>query len=131
MAVFLNFDINSFAVPVWVYLLVAVVGIAAPLIAAAYPVWRGTGDAGQSCTLRFWTVDRQTSARSAFDRALARIGGTFSLIAFAIRNSFRRRARLVLTLLTLAAGGLFFMAALNVRASMINTLDRMFAAQKL
>ena len=59
-----------------------------------------------------------------------RIGGTLSLIAFAIRNSFRRRARLVLTLLTLAAGGLFFLAALNVRASMVNTLDRMFAARK-
>ena len=42
MAMFLNFDINSFAVPFWVYLLVALVGIAAPLIAAAYPVWRGT-----------------------------------------------------------------------------------------
>src|SRR5215203_5727749 len=36
MAIFLNFDINSFAVPAWVYLLVAVIGIAAPLIAAAY-----------------------------------------------------------------------------------------------
>src|SRR6185369_12142815 len=61
---------------------------------------------------------------------VARIGGTFSLIALAIRNSFRRRARLVLTLLTLTAGGLFFMAALNVRSSMINTLDQMFAARK-
>jgi putative ABC transport system permease protein len=49
---------------------------------------------------------------------------------FAIRNSFRRRVRLALTLLTLAAGGLFFLAALNVRASMINTLDQMFAARK-
>jgi len=49
---------------------------------------------------------------------------------FALRNSFRRRARLVLTLMTLAAGGLFFLAALNVRASMINTLDRLFAARK-
>ena len=36
----------------------------------------------------------------------------------------------MLTLATLAAGGLFFMAALNVRASMINTLDRMFATRK-
>ena len=36
MAMFLNFDINSFAVPLWVYLLVAVVGIAAPLVAAAF-----------------------------------------------------------------------------------------------
>lgn len=48
----------------------------------------------------------------------------------AIRNSFRRRARLALTLTTLAAGGLFFLAALNVRASMINTLDRLFASRK-
>jgi putative ABC transport system permease protein len=32
--------------------------------------------------------------------------------------------------LTLTAGGLFFLSALNVRASMINTLDHMFAAGK-
>src|SRR6185503_257038 len=43
MAYFLNFDINSFAVPFWVYATVALVGIAAPLIAAAFPVLRGTG----------------------------------------------------------------------------------------
>lgn len=42
MAMFLNFDINSFAVPWWVYVLVAIVGIAAPLVAAALPVLRGT-----------------------------------------------------------------------------------------
>jgi len=54
-----------------------------------------------------------------------------SSVVFAIRNSFRRRARLVLTLLTLAAAGLFFLAALNVRASMIYTFDRMFAARRV
>src|SRR5690349_19619013 len=31
MAMFLNFDINSFAAPLWVYLLVALIGLAAPL----------------------------------------------------------------------------------------------------
>ena len=36
----------------------------------------------------------------------------------------------MLTLLTLTAGGLFFLSALNVRASMVNTLDHMFAARK-
>jgi putative ABC transport system permease protein len=129
LAVFLNFDINSFAVPIWVYLLVAVVGIAAPVAAAAYPVWKGS-----SVPVRVALADfglAQTSfGRSRFDRVLARTGGTFRPLVFAIRNSFRRRARLVLTLLTLATGGLFFLSALNVRASMINTLDRMFAARK-
>ncbi|MEN3328845.1 MAG: putative transport system permease protein [Acidobacteriota bacterium] len=129
MAMFLNFDINSFAVPVWVYLLVVLIGVIAPLIAAAYPVWRGTATPVRVALADFGLSQTHFGA-GAFDRALTRIGGTFSLVAFAIRNSFRRRARLVLTLLTLAAGGLFFLSALNVRASMVNTLDRMFAARK-
>lgn len=129
MAMFLNFDINSFAVPLWVYLLVAVIGIAAPLVAAALPVLRGTA-VPVRVALSDFGLSQTTFGASAFDRALTRIGGTFSLIVLAVRNSFRRRVRLVLTLLTLAAGGLFFLSALNVRASMINTLDRMFGARK-
>ena len=129
LAMFLNFDLKSYAVPVWIYLLVAVVGIAAPLISAAYPVWKGTG-VPVRVALTDFGLSRTTFGAGAFDRLIARIGGTISPIVFAIRNSFRRRARLALTLLTLAAGGLFFLAALNVRASIINTLDRMFAARK-
>jgi putative ABC transport system permease protein len=129
MAMFLNFDINSFAVPWWVYVLVALVGIAAPLVAAALPVLRGTA-VPVRVALSDFGLSQTTFGASAFDRALTRIGGTFSLIVLAIRNSFRRRVRLVLTLLTLTAGGLFFLSALNVRASMINTLDHMFAAGK-
>ena len=129
MAYFLNFDINSFAVPVWVYLLVALVGIAAPLVAAAFPILRGTGVPVRVALSNFG-LSQTTFGASAFDRALTRIGGTLSLVMLAIRNSFRRRVRLALTLVTFAAGGLFFMLALNVRASMINTLDHMFAARK-
>jgi putative ABC transport system permease protein len=129
MAVFLNFNIYSFAVPVWVYLLVALVGIAAPLAAAAYPVWKGSG-APVRVALADFGVGETTFGARRFDRWLAGVGGTFRPLALSIRNSFRRRARAVLTLATLAAGGLFFLSALNVRASMINTLDRMFAARK-
>jgi len=129
MAVFLNFDINSFAVPLWVYLLVALIGLAAPPVAAAYPVWSGTR-VPVRVALSDFGLSQTTFGASAFDRALTRVGGTFSLVVLAIRNSFRRRARLVLTLLTLAAGGLFFLSALNVRASLVNTLDHLFGARK-
>ncbi|HKR21584.1 MAG TPA: FtsX-like permease family protein, partial [Pyrinomonadaceae bacterium] len=129
MAIFLNFDINSYAVPLWVYALVALIGLAAPLIAAAYPVWRGTGVPVRIALTDFGLSGR-TFGGSRFDRALTRIGGQFSTLVFAIRNLFRRRARLALTLLTLTAGGLFFLSALNIRASIINTLDRMFGARK-
>lgn len=129
MAVFLNFNIYSFAVPVWVYLLVAVVGIAAPLAAAAYPVWKGSG-APVRVALTDFGVGETTFGARRFDRVLTGVSGAFRPLVLSIRNSFRRRARLALTLATLAAGGLFFLAALNVRASMINTLDRMFATRK-
>lgn len=129
MAVFLNFDINSFAVPLWVYLLVALVGIAAPLAAAAWPVWKGSGTSVRVALADFG-LTQTTFGGSSFDRALARVGGSFRPLVFAIRNSFRRRLRLMLTLATLAVGGLFFMSALNVRASLINTLDQMFGAKK-
>ncbi|HEV2836133.1 MAG TPA: FtsX-like permease family protein, partial [Pyrinomonadaceae bacterium] len=129
MAMFLNFDINSFAVPLWIYLLVGLVGIAAPLAAAAYPVWKGSG-VPVRVALTDFGLSQTAFGISSFDRLLTRFGGTFRPVALALRNNFRRRARLVLTLVTLAAGGLFFLTALNVRASMINTLDRMFATRK-
>jgi putative ABC transport system permease protein len=129
MAVFLNFDIHSFAVPIWVYLLVVAVGIITPLLAAAYPVWKGTR-VSVRVAISDYGVSQSNFGTSVIDRVLSNIGGSYRPLLMSLRNSFRRRARLALTLLTLSAGGLFFMSALNVRASIINTLDRMFAARK-
>jgi len=129
MAVFLNFDISSFAVPVWVYLLVAAVGLVVPLLAAAYPVWKGSGISVYEALASFG-VSQSNFGTSSFERLVAGIGGRARPVLLAVRNSFRRRARAVLTVLTLSVGGLFFMTALNVRASMIETLDHMFAARK-
>lgn len=129
MAVFLNFDINSFAVPASVYALVAVVGILVPLLSAAYPVWKGTGIPVRRA-LADYGVTGDTFGTGSFDRALAGVRGLGRPVLLAIRNTFRRRTRLALTLLTLSLGGLFFLVALNLRASMIHTLDRMFAAKK-
>ena len=42
LAVPLNFDLTSLAVPVWVYLLVAAAALVVPLVAAAYPIAAGT-----------------------------------------------------------------------------------------
>ncbi len=129
MADFLNFDINSFAAPAWVYLLVVLVGIVSPLLAAIYPIWRGSGVSVREALSNFG-VSQTAFGNHLVDKLLTRFGGGSRLVLLSLRNSFRRRARLLLTLLTLSAGGLFFMTALNVRASMINTLDQLFAARK-
>lgn len=128
-AVFLNFDITSFAVPLWVYLLVAAVGLVVPLLAAAYPVWKGSGVSVREA-LDDYGVGQKAFGTSAFDRALAGLGGASRPVLLALRNSFRRRMRLALTMVTLVLAGLFFMAALNVRASLINTLDHLFDTMK-
>jgi len=129
MASFLNFDILSFAVPAWVYALVAVVGVLAPLCAAAYPVWKGTRVPVREA-LDDHGVGGTEFGATKLDRMLASVQGIGRPLLLAMRNSFRRRTRFVLTVVTLAAGGLFFMSALNVRASLIQTLDRLFGQRK-
>jgi putative ABC transport system permease protein len=129
MAELLNFDIASFATPIWIYLVAAATGLAVPILAAAYPVWN-------SCRVSVRTAldDSGGSDRpfgtGGFDRILMGMGGPLRPLLLAMRNSFRRRTRLVLTLVTLVAGGLFFLTGLNIRASLVHTLDRMFAARK-
>lgn len=126
MAKFLNFDITSFAVPLWVYLLVAAVGMLVPLLCALYPVWHAA-DISIREALSSYGISGNKLRMSLFDRALA---GVARPQLFAIRNSFRRRTRVLLTIATLAAGGVFFMSALNLRSSMIHTLDGLFAQRR-
>jgi putative ABC transport system permease protein len=129
LAALLNFDITSFTVPLWVYLWAVAVGLVVPLLAAAWPVWKGSAISVREALADFG-VSRNTFGSSVFDRMLAGIGGMSRPLLLAIRNSFRRRTRLVLTVMTLATGGIFFMSAINVRASLIQTLDQWFAAKK-
>lgn len=129
MAVFLNFDISSYSIPFWVFILAILLGIVTPLVSAAWPVWRGTRISVRAA-LADYGVSQGRFGASWIDRQLAKLGGVSRPVLMSLRNSFRRRARLVLTLLTLTAGGLFFMSALNVRSSLINTLDRLFEGRK-
>ena len=129
LAVLLNFDIASFAVPLWGYLWAVTVGLVVPLLGAAYPVWKGSAISVREALADFG-VSRNTFGFSMFDRMLAGVGGRSRPLLLAIRNSFRRRTRLVLTLMTLAAGGIFFMSGINIRASMIKTIDHWFGSEK-
>lgn len=48
-------------------------------------------------------------------------------VVLALRNTFRRRLRLGLTLLTLSLAGAIFVGVLNLRASLLVTLDTILA----
>ncbi|MBI1852908.1 MAG: FtsX-like permease family protein [Planctomycetes bacterium] len=129
MAVFLNFDVTSFAVPSWVYALEVAVGLVVPLLAAAVPVWKGSRISVREA-LAHYDVSSIAFGVSRVDRLVAGVGGTMRPLLLAIRNAFRRRGRVALTVVTLAMAGLFFLSARNMRASMIHTLDRLFETKR-
>ena len=129
LAGFLNFDMTSFATPPWVYLLVLFSAVGVPLAAAAYPVLRGSAVTVHDALADFGT-GANTFRSTDFDTFIARFSGRFRLSLMVVRNTLRRRRRLLLTVSTLLLSGLTFMSALNFRASLIETLDRSFANKR-
>ena len=116
----LNFDVVHALVPPSTIALQAAVALLVPLAAAAIPVWRGS-----RMTVREAIGDGSGAERFGhgwMDRALARLRGLSRPTLLSIRNTFRRKIRLALTLAALALGGMVFMTVFTVRDSLYGTL---------
>ena len=125
MAGLFNFDSGGLELPPRVLLLKAAVAVGIPLAAALWPVWRGTG-----LTVREAISDygiHSVAAGGRFDRyldiVLAKLKELPRPVVLSLRNTFRRRGRLMLTLLTLTIAGTAFMAVFSVRASLSANLE--------
>jgi putative ABC transport system permease protein len=57
-------------------------------------------------------------------------GGVARPLLLSLRNTFRRRQRLALTLATLSCGGAVFLGAINLRSAIAASVDLQFAAQR-
>lgn len=121
----LNVSVAGHAIPAWVVALQAAVGLLLPVLAAAVPVAR-------SCRIPVAAALRETGVEGgAGSEGIAhRIGGLGRPVLLSLRNAFRRRQRLVLTLLALAAGGAVYLGARNLRASIRGAVDLVFAPQR-
>jgi putative ABC transport system permease protein len=116
-----NFEATEFFLPVPVLALEVAIGLLVPLAAAAWPVWRGV-----RVTVREAVANAGISdgfGRSRFDRALQSIRGLSRPTLLSIRNTFRRKARLILTLAALTLGGAVFMSVFTLRASLVGTIN--------
>ena len=124
----LNFELAGTPTPLWVVLVLLAVGLGLPLVAAALPVARGARISVAEA-LRYEGVSEDAGVRPP--GPLARRLGTLSRpLQMALRNTFRKRGRLALTLLTLAAGGAIFMATLNLRTSILLNTERIFSTRE-
>lgn len=124
----LNFNIMSNSIPFWVFALIAAVGIFAPLLAASIPIVRGSRVSVKTA-LDNTGVD--SSKQSNLSRKASTLLSTIGLsrpLLLSLRNTFRQRGRLLLTLSVLALAGGTFMSALLVKEAWQNTITQARAA---
>ena len=109
----MNFTITSGAIPLWVYATVVGAAIAMPVAAGLGPILRAS-----QITVReaLSTTGQQAAPRiGAVARVLSRLAGRGITMRLAVRNTLRRRGRVILTVTLLATGGALFVGALSVR----------------
>lgn len=114
IAQLLNFDIASHGLPWWLIAAFIAGGLAIPVAFALVPI-RSAMQKTVRETISDYGVSRKAFGSSWFDGALAKLSGIDRTLILAIRNAFRRRGRLVLTLALLGAAGAMFLASLNVQ----------------
>ena len=126
MAAAFNFNSGGLEWPLPVVLLEAAVALAVPLAAALWPIWQGTGVTVREAVSDYGIGSVAASGRvdRCMDWILGRLQPLSSPVLLSLRNTFRRKGRLALTLLTLMMAGTVFMAVFSVRASLYATLDK-------
>jgi putative ABC transport system permease protein len=116
-----NFEATEFFVPLNVLALEIGIGLVVPMAAAAWPVWRGVRITVREAIANGGLADG--FGHSRFDRFIQGIRGPSRPTLLSIRNTFRRKARLILTLAALTLGGAVFMSVFTLRASLVGTIN--------
>jgi putative ABC transport system permease protein len=113
---FLNFELLGYRAPVESLVLMAIIALLVPLVAAIFPIRTGT-----SITVREAITSYGLSASSLrrgwLDRLIDRISIIPRPLLISLRNTFRRKGRLALTVFTLTLAGAVFIAVMNMYAS--------------
>lgn len=116
VAELLNFTLYSEAIPGWVFMVQLLVGVLVPFFVALIPIIRTTKVTVREA-INDYGVSRKMFGSRRLDTLLGKIRGLDRTLILALRNTFRRRGRLLLTLGLLAAAGGMFMTSLNVKTA--------------
>jgi len=123
LTVQMNNSFFGFRIIPWVIVVEAAIAVLMPQIAAVVPLWQGTHISVQEA-LSGIRQDHPLG-RSWLDRGISRLRNFSLLLVISLRNTFRRKGRLLLTVLTLTLGGAVFIATFNVRVSLMMYIDRL------
>ena len=121
----LNANPSAFVVPLESILVQLVIGLVVPIVGALLPV---VGGAKKTVREAITSYGLNANAKPGLiDLMLKTITWLPRPLILSIRNTFRRKARLFLTLATLILGGAIFIAMLGVRESMYTEVDQSFS----
>jgi len=124
IAQLINTDLAGFRITNLALVCQIVVGLFVPLLASLVPVINGARMTVREAISNYGLAAQ--GRRSWFDRLLETVQVLPRPLLISLRNTFRRKGRLVLTLFTLLLGGSIFMAVLNVQQAMYDALDITF-----
>ena len=119
----LNYDVGGYRLPPAILLQQLAAGLLIPVLAALYPIVRGTRISVREA-LTAYGLSGGRGGR--LDRLLERVRGVSRPLLLSLRNTFRRKGRLAITLTTLTLAGAIFIGVLSVRDSLLATLDDSF-----
>ena len=119
----LNFALGDTPIPRWAFAVQIVIGALLPVAAALVPVRRASRLSVADALRDTGITDDRPGAGGGL---LLGASGLARPLLLSIRNAFRRRERLLLTLLTLTTGGAVFLGAVNLRASIRGAVDNLY-----
>jgi putative ABC transport system permease protein len=121
----LNIDIVNFYLPARVLYLEMAAALLVPALAAALPIMSGV-----KISVREALSDYGISGKNRaglWDRLLFRLNIFSRPVLLSLRNTFRRKARLALTLGSLILAGTLFIGVMNIRESLNTEFTNVFA----
>ena len=125
MAELINFDPPKVEYTLQALLTQFGVGLIVPLIAAAPSILSGT-KISPARVLSEYGINQVWRGAGFMDAILNRFPKLTRDLLLALRNPFRKRGRLILSLVTLTFAGAVFMGIVNLQASLNTALNEMF-----
>lgn len=117
----LNFYVYDYHYPTWVIVVLVGIGTLVPVLAAMIPISSGV----KRSIVEAFNADALMGdfGHGLIDRLLAKIKGLPRPTALALRSTFAKKGRLVLTLVTLILASGVVMAVFSARASLLQSVD--------
>ena len=126
-----NIEVKGFQIVPEVVLMQAVVAVFISVLAAFLPLWRGTRIPVRQALGSYGMGTEQTGRLSRIldsriDQLIQRWNRISRPLRLSLRNTFRRKGRLALTLATLTMAGAIFIAVFSVSQSIQVTTEELF-----